>query len=88
MVVDEGVEFQHQAQGVGEIDARFKNIRRTVKAGPHKVGVTYVAKTAAEHIEVLHGFNSVVGMGVHVNGNSDGPRIQNVAGFGLASAHT
>jgi mono/diheme cytochrome c family protein len=67
-----------QAQGVGEIDARFKAIRRKVKAGPHKVGITYVAKTAAEHIEVLHGFNSVVGMGVHVNGNSDGPRIQNV----------
>ncbi len=35
-------------------------------------------KTAAESNEVLHGFNSVVGMGEHVNGNSDGPRIQNV----------
>jgi hypothetical protein len=67
-----------QAQGVGEINDRFKNIRRKVKAGPHKVGVTYLAKTAAESNEVLHGFNSVVGMGVHVNGNSDGPRIQNV----------
>jgi len=67
-----------QAEGVGEIDARFKNIRRHVKAGPHKIGITYVAKTAAEHIEVLHAFNPVVGMGVHVNGNSDGPRIQNV----------
>jgi cytochrome c5 len=67
-----------QAEGVGEIDARFKSIRRHVKAGSHKVGITYVAKTAAEHIEVLHAFNPVVGMGVHVNGNSDGPRIQNV----------
>jgi len=67
-----------QAQGVGEINDRFKNIRRKVKAGPHKVGITYLAKTAAESNEVLHGFNSVVGMGVHVNGNSDGPRIQNV----------
>jgi hypothetical protein len=67
-----------QAQGVAEINDRFKNIRRKVKAGPHKVGITYLAKTAAESNEVLHGFNSVVGMGVHVNGNSDGPRIQNV----------
>jgi hypothetical protein len=67
-----------QAQGVGEINDRFKNIRRKVKAGPHKVGITYLARTAAESNEVLHGFNSVVGMGVHVNGNSDGPRIQNV----------
>ncbi len=67
-----------QAQGVGEINDRFKNVRRKIKAGPHQVGVTYLAKTAAESNEVLHGFNSVVGMGVHVNGNSDGPRIQNV----------
>jgi hypothetical protein len=67
-----------QAQGVGEIDDRFKNIRRHVKAGPHKIGITFVQKTAAESNEILHGFVPVAGMGQHVNGDSDGPRIQNV----------
>jgi hypothetical protein len=67
-----------QAEGVGEINARFKNIRRHVEAGPHKVGITFLAKTAAESNEILHGFVPVAGMGQHVNGNSDGPRIQNV----------
>jgi hypothetical protein len=67
-----------QAQGVGEINDRFKNIKRRVKAGPHKIGITYVQKTAAESNEILHGFVSVAGMGQHVNGDSDGPRIQNV----------
>jgi hypothetical protein len=67
-----------QAEGVGEINARFKNIRRHVKAGPRKIGITYLAKTAAESNEILHGFVPVAGMGQHVNGNSDGPRILNV----------
>jgi hypothetical protein len=67
-----------QAQGVGEINDRFKNIKRHVKAGPHKVGITFVQKTAAESNEILHGFVPVAGMGQHVNGDSDGPRIQNV----------
>ena len=47
-----------QAEGVGEINDRFKNIRRHVKAGPHKVGITYLAKTAAESNEILHGFHA------------------------------
>lgn len=67
-----------QAEGVGKINDRFKNIKRVVKAGPHKVGITFVQKTAAESNEILHGFVSVPGMGQHVNGDSDGPRIQNV----------
>jgi hypothetical protein len=67
-----------QAQGVGEINDRFRNIRRRVKAGPHKVGITFLAKTAAESNEILHGFVPVAGMGQHVNGDSDGPRILNV----------
>ncbi len=67
-----------QAEGVGEINERFRNIRRHVKAGPHKVGITFVQKTAAESNEILHGFVPVAGMGQHVNGDSDGPRIQNV----------
>ncbi|MEJ1965056.1 MAG: DUF1587 domain-containing protein [Gammaproteobacteria bacterium] len=67
-----------QAQGVGAINDRFRNIRRHVKAGPHKVGITFLAKTAAVSNEILHGFVPVAGMGQHVNGDSDGPRIQNV----------
>jgi hypothetical protein len=67
-----------QAMGVGAINDRFRNIRRHVKAGPHQVGVTFLAKTAAESNEILHGFVPVAGMGQHVNGDSDGPRIQNV----------
>ena len=67
-----------QAQGVGEINDRFKNIRRHVKAGPHEVGITFLAKTAAVSNEILHGFMPVAGMGQHVNGDSDGPRILNV----------
>jgi hypothetical protein len=67
-----------QAEGVGEINARFKNIRAHVKAGVHRVGVTFLAKTAAESNEILHNFVPVTGMGQHVDGNSTGPRIQNV----------
>lgn len=67
-----------QAEGVGEINGRFKNIRMHVKAGVHRVGVTFLAKTAAESNEILHGFVPVAGMGAHVDGNSVGPRIQNV----------
>jgi hypothetical protein len=67
-----------QAQGVGMIDARFRDIRLKVPAGRHRVGVTYRQKTAAEHNEVLHGFVPVVGMGQMVNGNSGGPRIGGV----------
>lgn len=59
-----------QAEGVGEINERFRNIRRHVKAGPHKVGITFVQKTAAESNEILHGFVPVAGMGQHVNGDS------------------
>ena len=67
-----------QAAGVGRINARFLNIRRHLTAGPHRIGVTYLEKTAAESNEVLNGFNTVAGMSYNVNGNSDGPRIQNV----------
>lgn len=67
-----------QATGVGRINARFQNIRRHLTAGPHRIGVTYLEKTAAESNEVLNAFNSVTGMAYNVNGNSDGPRIQSV----------
>ena len=67
-----------QAQGVGAINDRFKNIRRFVKAGNHRVGVTFLARSSAETIEPLHGFVPVDGMAVLVQGVSGGPRIDNV----------
>jgi hypothetical protein len=67
-----------QAVGVGGIDARFREIRVKVPAGLHRVGVTFVQKTAAEHNEQLHSFNAVTGMSQLVNGNSGGPRIGSV----------
>jgi len=67
-----------QAVGVTEINGRFKNIRRQITAGPHRVGVTFLAKTAAESDEILNSFVPVTGMGASVNGNSTGPRIANV----------
>jgi len=47
---------QQQARGVAAINARFQNIPITVKAGPHKVGVTFVARTFAESDNVLKSF--------------------------------
>jgi hypothetical protein len=75
-----------QAVGVGAIDDRFRNIRIKVPAGRHRVGVTFLQKTAAEHDEILHAFNPVAGMAQHVNGNSDGPRIASVEIKGPLSA--
>jgi mono/diheme cytochrome c family protein len=67
-----------QSVGVTGINDRFRNIRRTVKAGPHRIGVTFLAKTAAESNEILNAFVPVAGMGARVDGNSGGPRIANV----------
>jgi len=67
-----------QAVGVGEINGRFQHIRRHISAGPHRIGITYLEKTAAESNEILHLFVPVAGMSNNVNGNSPGPRIQNV----------
>ena len=44
---------QQQARRSAAINARFQNIPVTVKAGPHKVGVTFVARTFAESDEIL-----------------------------------
>ena len=41
--------------------ARFQNIPLTVTAGPHKVGVTFIARTFAESDEVLHSFRPGAG---------------------------
>jgi mono/diheme cytochrome c family protein len=67
-----------QAMGVGAINARFSNIRRHIKAGTHRIGVTFLEKTAAEGDDVLNSFVPVAGMAIHVNGDSDGPRIDGV----------
>ena len=67
-----------QAEGVGAINDRFRNIRRFVTAGPHRVGVSFIARSSAEQIEPLHGFVPVDGMAVLVQGVSSGPRIDNL----------
>lgn len=67
-----------QAEGVSEINDRFKDIKVNVKAGVQRVGITFLAKTAAESDEILHNFVPVAGMSRHVQGNSVGPRIQGV----------
>jgi len=52
---------QQQAPAVAAINARFQNIPVTVTAGPHKVGVTFVARTFAESDEVLYAFRPGLG---------------------------
>ena len=47
---------QQQAPAVAAINSRFMEIPVKVKAGPHKVGVTFVARTFAEPDEILHSF--------------------------------
>jgi len=47
---------QLQAPAVAAINGRFQNIPVKVTAGPHKVGVTFIARTYAESDEVLHAF--------------------------------
>jgi mono/diheme cytochrome c family protein len=47
---------QKQAPAVAAINGRFQNLPITVKAGPHKVGVTFVARTFAESDDTLFGF--------------------------------
>jgi hypothetical protein len=67
-----------QAGGVAAINGRFEHIHVHLGAGPHRIGVTYRAKTAAESDEILHSWVPVTGMSRWVNGNSGGPRIQTV----------
>jgi mono/diheme cytochrome c family protein len=52
---------QQQAPAVAAINGRFQNIPLKVTAGPHQVGVTFVARTLAESDEVLHAFKPGVG---------------------------
>jgi hypothetical protein len=71
---------QKQAVGIAAIDERFRNIRFKVKAGTHRIGITFKQKTAAEHLDTLHAFNPVSGMAQNHSGAafSDGYRLSNV----------
>jgi mono/diheme cytochrome c family protein len=44
---------QKQAPAVAQVNARFQNIAANVSAGPHLVGVTFVAHTYAESDEAM-----------------------------------
>ncbi len=48
---------QNQAPAVGAINDRFKNIRLNVRAGPRKIGVTFVSRGFGESDEVLRPFS-------------------------------
>jgi mono/diheme cytochrome c family protein len=52
---------QQQAPAVAAINGRFQNIPVKVTAGPHKVGVTFIARSYAESDEVLHSFRPGLG---------------------------
>jgi mono/diheme cytochrome c family protein len=52
---------QQQAPAVAAINGRFQNIPLKVTAGPHRIGVTFVARTYAESDEVLHSFRPGAG---------------------------
>jgi len=60
-----------QPEGVKEVNDRFQNIEVPVTAGPHRIGVTFIAKSTTEDDEMLHGF-------VPNGGNLMSPRIQTV----------
>ena len=47
---------QRQAAAVADINGRFQNIPLDVTAGPHKVVVTFIARTFAESDDVLGSF--------------------------------
>jgi hypothetical protein len=52
---------QQQASAVAAINGRFQNIPLRVTAGPHKVGVAFIARTFAESDEVLFSFRPGTG---------------------------
>ena len=54
---------QQQAAAVAAINSRFQNIPVKVTAGPHKVGVTFIARSFAESDEVLYDFKPGGGEG-------------------------
>jgi len=52
---------QLQAPAVAAINGRFKDIPITVSAGPHQIGVTFIARSYAESDEVLFAFKPAGG---------------------------
>jgi cytochrome c5 len=60
---------QKQAPAAKAIRDRFANIKLNVPAGPHKIGVTWVARTLAQNDELLEPFNAGI------------PRVPFVAGL-------
>src|SRR5262249_6079509 len=52
---------QLQAPAVAAVNGRFQNIPFKVSAGPHKVGVTFIARSYAESDEVLYSFRPGLG---------------------------
>lgn len=59
---------QELATAAQAIQARFKNLRLHVSAGPHTVAVTFVARTFAESDEVLEGFFRDINVSGGMNG--------------------
>jgi mono/diheme cytochrome c family protein len=55
---------QNQATAVAEINGHFNHIRVKVKAGPHKVGVTFVRRSYVESDETLEPFREGGGLDV------------------------
>ena len=53
---------QRMAEAINEINARFQRIRLRVPAGPHDVGITFVARSHAESDEVLYDFQPDAGV--------------------------
>jgi hypothetical protein len=53
---------QRMAEAINEINARFQKIRCHVLAGPHDVGVTFVARARAESDDVLYNFQPDAGV--------------------------
>jgi mono/diheme cytochrome c family protein len=77
-----------QAEGVGAINQRFRNIRAHVTTGRHRIGIAFVETAAVESNEILNGFVPVDGVGSPVNGTSGGPRISTVEVRGPFDAGT
>ncbi len=59
---------QGLAAASAQIQARFKNLRLPITAGPHTVAVTFVARTFAESDEVLQGFSRDINVSNNMNG--------------------
>lgn len=52
---------QQQAPAVAAVNGRFQNIPLKVTAGPHTIGVTFIARTFAESDDVLYSFRPGAG---------------------------